>query len=155
LTIAGDGTTESERAHAERLRQQANTDLGAGRVTFTGRLNAEQIVPLLAKADLFVNLSATGSLDKAIVEAMSSGCPVVSCNDAFKTIALGSGFAECVIEPTVPSIRAALSRLAEMPLENLQLLADQQAKVARRDHTLEGLMACLTDILNAAARVRV
>ncbi|OGQ87759.1 MAG: hypothetical protein A2512_10605 [Deltaproteobacteria bacterium RIFOXYD12_FULL_56_24] len=155
LTIVGDGTTESERACAERLRQQASTDLGAGQVTFTGRLDAEQIAPLLAKADIFVNLSKTGSLDKAIVEAMASGCPVISSNDAFKTIALASGFAECVIEPTVPDLRAALSRLAEMPLENLQLLADQQAKVARRDHALEGLMARLTDILNAAARVRV
>lgn len=155
LTIVGEGTTDSERAYSETLRQQANTELGTNHVTFTGRLDAEQMVPLLANADLFVNLGATGSLDKAIVEAMASGCPVISSNDAFKAIAHASGFAECAIEPTIPDIMTALSRMATMSPESLQVLADQQANVARRDHTLEGLMTRLTAILNAAARVGV
>lgn len=154
LTIVGEGTTESERAYGERLRQQASNDFGVGCITFTGRLDAEQIAPLLADADLFVNLGATGSLDKAIVEAMASGCPVLSSNDAFRAIALDSGFASCAIEPVVSDIRAAFTRLAEMPHESLQTLAAQQASVARRDHTLDGLMARLTDILKASARVR-
>lgn len=38
------------------------------------------------KADMFVNLSETGSMDKAVLEAMASGIQVVVSNEAFKNI---------------------------------------------------------------------
>ena len=37
---------------------------------------------ILRSADLFVNMGQTGSLDKAMVEAMSAGVPVLSSNEA-------------------------------------------------------------------------
>ena len=38
------------------------------------------------EADLFVNPSSTGSLDKVVLEAMASGCLVLNCNEAYKDI---------------------------------------------------------------------
>lgn len=35
------------------------------------------------RAHVFVNLSQTGSLDKAVLEAMASGCKIVTSNEAF------------------------------------------------------------------------
>ena len=40
-------------------------------------------------ADLFVNPSSTGSLDKVVLEAMASGCLVLTCNEAYKEILAG------------------------------------------------------------------
>ncbi len=37
-------------------------------------------------ADLFVNPSSTGSLDKVVLEAMASGCLVLTCNEAYADI---------------------------------------------------------------------
>jgi glycosyltransferase involved in cell wall biosynthesis len=37
-------------------------------------------------SDLVVNLSHTGSIDKIVLEAMISGCLVLTCNEAFETI---------------------------------------------------------------------
>jgi len=153
LTVVGEGTTDSERAYAETLQHQARNALGEGLVTFTGRLDPKQIAPLLVTADVFVNLSATGSLDKAIVEAMASGCPVVSSNDAFKAIARTSGFPECAIERTKEALCAVLTRLSGMAPDNIQALANEQTRVALRDHILEGLIDRLTAILISVARV--
>jgi len=38
------------------------------------------------EANLFVNPSSTGSLDKVVLEAMASGCLVLTCNEAYKEI---------------------------------------------------------------------
>jgi len=37
-------------------------------------------------ADIFINLSDTGSIDKAVLEAMASGCLVLTSNEAFTNI---------------------------------------------------------------------
>ncbi len=151
LTVVGDATSESEARHAADLRQKART-LGTERVVFTGRLDPDEIVPLLARSDVFVNLSATGSLDKAMVEAMATGCPVISCNDAFRAIAVAEGFADCAIAGDAASIRAALDRIAAMDARERADLGARQEEIARRDHTLDGLIRRLHDILTAYAK---
>jgi glycosyltransferase involved in cell wall biosynthesis len=154
LTIIGDGTSEAEYRYATILRQQARDTLCADRVTFTGRLDPDAIVPFLAKAAVFINMSSTGSLDKAIVEAMASGCPVVSSNDAFRAIAVAEGFPECAIDHSPQALRTALERLLGMSAAEREALGRRQAEVARRDHTLDGLIRRLYDILAASARGR-
>lgn len=152
LILVGDATSDSEREYAGRLRHQAVAALGSERITLTGRLDAEAIADLMATADVFVNLGSTGSLDKAIVEAMASGCPVLSSNDAFRTIANSSGFPECAIEYGSKALREALAQLNEIGPLRRQALADLQANVARRDHALVGLIDRLYDILADTAR---
>lgn len=152
LTIIGDGTTESEYRYAETLRQQVQHTVGFDRVTFTGRLDPDAIVPFFAIADVFINLSSTGSLDKAMVEAMASGCPVVSSNDAFREIAVTEGFPGCAFEHSEQGLRFELDRLARMSVADRKALGVHQSLVAQRDHTLEGLIHRLYDILVANAR---
>lgn len=55
-------------------------------VEFIGGLPHHDTVPYLQSADLFINLSDTGSLDKAVLEAMAAGCLVLTSNTAFKSI---------------------------------------------------------------------
>jgi len=56
------------------------------KVTLTGSRTQAEIIPELQQADLFVNMSETGSLDKAVLEAMSCGTPVLTSNEAVATI---------------------------------------------------------------------
>ena len=51
-------------------------------ITFVGPVSNEKILPYLHGADLFVNMGQTGSLDKAILEAMAVGLPILTCNEA-------------------------------------------------------------------------
>ena len=155
LTVIGDATNDGERDYADRLRRSAVKHFTARQIVFTGRIAPEMIAPQLAEADIFVNLGTTGSLDKAIVEAMASGCLVISCNDAFRTIAKTEGFSACVIDcDSVAAVRDALSRVMALNDLERQKLADTQAYVARRDHTLDGLIDNLTDVLLETATGR-
>lgn len=54
----------------------------SGIIHFLGPIANKDIVYYLQSADLFVNMSHTGSLDKAILEAMASGLPILTCNEA-------------------------------------------------------------------------
>jgi len=40
----------------------------------------------LSQADLFINVSRTGSIDKAVLEAMALNIPVLTSNEAFKEL---------------------------------------------------------------------
>lgn len=51
-------------------------------VSFNGPLSNRDVIKQLQRADLFVNTSRTGSLDKAMLEAMSSGLPTLTSNEA-------------------------------------------------------------------------
>jgi hypothetical protein len=84
-----------------------------------------------------------------MVEAMARGCPVVSSNDAFRAIAKAEGFSDCAIEHAEEALLLELSRQAKMGIEERNMLSVRQAEVAHRDHTLDGLISRLNDVLIA------
>lgn len=53
-------------------------------VSFEGSKSQDQLVEYYNHSDIFLNFSNTGSLDKAVLEAMSCGLKVVTTNEAFK-----------------------------------------------------------------------
>lgn len=53
-------------------------------VDFTGPIPYQKLLLYYQNADLFVNLSKTGSIDKAVLEAMSCNLPILTANEAFK-----------------------------------------------------------------------
>lgn len=72
LTIAGSGPER------EQLEQLA-ADLGiADAVTFTGRIDNDQMTALYASADVMLNPSTIDNMPISILEAFASGVPVVS-----------------------------------------------------------------------------
>lgn len=52
-------------------------------VKFMGGVPYKDIVREYQKSNLFLNFSVTGSVDKAVLEAMSSGADVLTANEAF------------------------------------------------------------------------
>jgi glycosyltransferase involved in cell wall biosynthesis len=86
VELLGGAHSESERAHLESLRSRA-TSLGLGeRVRFVPGLPHAEIVPTYQRATLFATASATGSLDKAALEAAACGLPPIVCNPAFRAL---------------------------------------------------------------------
>ena len=55
-------------------------------IHFLGDMTNVEILPYLQGSNLFVNMSHTGSLDKAVLEAMAVGLPILTCNEALKEI---------------------------------------------------------------------
>lgn len=55
-------------------------------VEFLGGMPNNEMPEYYQEADLFISLSHTGSIDKAVLEAMASEKPVLTCNEAFLNI---------------------------------------------------------------------
>ena len=55
-------------------------------ISFIGSIPNKDVANYLQSADLFVNMSHTGGLDKAVLEAMACGIPVITCNETFENI---------------------------------------------------------------------
>lgn len=112
LTIAGSGP------EAQRLRDLA-AQLGlAGRVSFAGRLDREQMAELYRQADVMINPSLADNMPNSVLEAMASGVPVVSTNVGGVPYIVEDGVTALLVEPGSPEAMAdALLRLAgEQPL---------------------------------------
>lgn len=110
-------------------------------VIFYGNIPNHQVPQFLSSADLFVNTSYTGSLDKAILEAMAMALPVISCNEAmlevlgdhkdFLTFKKGDS-----IELTKKIIQ-----IMDLDQKNLQSLGLELRKLVVNHHNLTNLIS--------------
>lgn len=83
VQIVGEPGLESQQDYLEKLRQMTeNKELG-DEIKFFGPVPYSRILPYYQNCDLFVNLSGTGSLDKAVLEAMACRKLVLTSNEAF------------------------------------------------------------------------
>jgi len=150
VDVIGAPTNELERSHETELKAQAER-LGLP-VTFHGRMNQGEIAAVLARTDVFVSMSATGSLDKATLEAMASGCMVVSCNDSFVAMARSAGLGICEVTRDATALADRLVDLSCLPQAELASLGRRLREIARSEHSLDGLMERLCAILSAHGR---
>lgn len=106
--IIGDPVTDSDKAYLQYL-EKKRLALGVQDIIdFLPGIEFARIHTVYQEGDMFVNCSDTDSLDKSILEAMSSGLPVVTSNVALQD----------VVDP-------AMSQLLLTPKGNPQLLADR------------------------------
>ena len=83
--IIGGPLTEDDREYMSTLRSEVTQRGLNADVEWVGSVPHHAILPFFAKADLFVNMSETGSLDKAVLEAMASGVPVLTSNPGLES----------------------------------------------------------------------
>jgi len=86
LSIVGSPVTRRDERYQDELwdkLEELNLSSFAG---FIGAKASREIPAVLASTDVFLHASDTGSLDKAMLEAMAAGCVVISSNDAAKPI---------------------------------------------------------------------
>lgn len=79
LHIVGDAITQQDKYYFEAIRANIPKHLKE-RIVFRGAISFGVLPALYATMDLAVNLSDTGSLDKAILEPMAMGVPVITSN---------------------------------------------------------------------------
>lgn len=86
LTIVGGPLTPGDHAYAEKIqalvREKGLTDC----IRFEGERSYSAVPSLLRGYDMFLNCSRTGSLDKAVLEAMACGLTVITSNEGYRTI---------------------------------------------------------------------
>jgi len=83
IKLAGRPMLEKDKVYFEELKKLIKEKNLEDKIIFIGSVPYKDIADFYRSGDLFVNLSETGSLDKAVLEAMSSGLPVLTSNEAY------------------------------------------------------------------------
>ena len=138
LRIAGPPLYPSDVAHAETLRERARALGIAERVDFLGAVPYEGMPAEYRGAWVLAHTSATGSLDKVVLEAMACGTPVISTAPSSRT-AFGS-LAETLWCPDdrPAGIASALARALDWAPAQREEVGARARAVVQREHSLEG-----------------
>ncbi len=86
FTIAGAPATDSDIEYEKQVHHIVANSSYSNNIHFIGAVAHKDVPSLLVKNDVFLNLSETGSMDKAVLEALATGIPVVTTNIAFRDL---------------------------------------------------------------------
>jgi glycosyltransferase involved in cell wall biosynthesis len=110
-------------------------------INFLGPLPSSRIIECLRPADLFVNTSHTGSLDKAILEAMACGVLVLTCNEAM--IDVLEGYREKLMFPgyDVEVLADKIEMIYKMKNEEKAVISEDLRKIVLKNNNLPVLIS--------------
>ena len=131
IKIAGKPILENDKKYFEKLKEKIREKNLGGIIEFVGPMPNKDIAKFYQNGDLFVNFSDTGSLDKAILEAMACGLKVLTSNEAFKNIVPKESFTS----NNPQEIAEKIEKLAETEHINTANFAEYVAK----NHGLDNL----------------
>jgi glycosyltransferase involved in cell wall biosynthesis len=86
LSVVGGPLLPRDFSYLETLKTFVREKGLGDRVTFFGPRPYPEIPAVYRDHDIFLSMSGTGSLDKAILEAMASGLTVITGNEAFRDL---------------------------------------------------------------------
>ena len=148
ITFVGDVTSPTAREYHTVLQERARV-LGISEyVTFLGGVSHRAIGQYLQDADVFVNPSETGSLDKAGLEALAAGVSLITCNEAYRGV-LGvykerlmfrAGDADDLAEKIIALHRAP----------DRQDMIDMLTEVVEREHNLSALIPRICAVIKGS-----
>lgn len=86
IEVVGGPITDRDRQYDEEFQAAIAASNLEKYIHRLGPKSQQELIPLLRNADVLVNLSDTGSLDKVVLEAMAMAKIPLTCNEAFKDI---------------------------------------------------------------------
>lgn len=118
-------------------------------IEFKGVVPNYDILPILQSADLFVNMGQTGSLDKAILEAMSCGVIVLTCNEALAGV-LGD-YAKLLMYPKKDYLQLAekIKMIMAMSHEERDIISNALRKIVVDNHNIHDLIRKISGSLGS------
>ncbi len=130
--IAGGPATKSDEVYFEKLKSLVRQKNLQNHVFFEGPIPYPQIADFYRSGDIFVNLSETGSVDKAVLEAMACGLSIITSNEAFRGI-LPERYFLTEIKPQMLAEFIKKISAEKRPILELR-------EIVVRNHSLKGLI---------------
>lgn len=86
LSLIGGTTRAEEDEYKNKIEKFIQANDLQEQITLTGPIPNRKLLPFYHHADLALNLCPTGGMDKAVLEALACGVPVVIINTAFESV---------------------------------------------------------------------
>lgn len=145
LSIVGGPLLARDYSYLESLKHLIAEKNLFSHIHFLGSVGYSHIPAILQQHDIFVNVSGTGSLDKAVFEAMSVGLSVLTANEAYRSVVPDAYF----LEYTNPEFLA--ERIKQLESEQRPNMALRQIVLNR--HSLDTTIAKLLSLLKDTTMV--
>lgn len=140
LDIIGGIDSSKYQDYLVNLKQRVKEEGLEGVVNFIGPVPNKDIANYLHDADVFVNTSQTGSLDKAILEAMACGLVVFSSNDSAMNV-FGEYQNKLFFKPKDElDLAQKISEVIVSSEEERKKIGLGLSEIVGRDHNLEKLI---------------
>lgn len=138
--IAGGAGLPEQETYLAKLKALAAELAIPEKIRFVGPVPNARIIEYLREADCFANTSNTGSLDKAMAEAMATGLPTVSSNIAMREV-FGS-LSECLMfgAGDDKGLAGQLSAIMEMSAKERNELGTRLREIVVREHNLRSFV---------------
>jgi glycosyltransferase involved in cell wall biosynthesis len=143
LHIIGSPASSGDVVLRDRLQAEYST---IPAIHFVGFKSPAEIADIYRRCSIFVNLSETGSLDKANLEAAAAGLIVVTSNAAFRSFVLERGLFAGALLSSAGDL-ASLLRDIQSRLEWYRIEHAAIAVAVREAHALDGLIGRLGRVL--------
>ena len=144
FTIVGAPTTAVEESYKHLLQKEIDQRPYKAKIHMTGAVSHIALPKLLNNQDLFLNFSTTGNMDKAALEALAVGVPVLTTNGAFKELL--SPFGLYVREKDYTVLADAVDTIMNRP-DRAAVVATLRNKVVEQ-HSLTKLIPKIVGFLN-------
>ncbi|MBI2121757.1 MAG: glycosyltransferase family 4 protein [Candidatus Sungbacteria bacterium] len=141
LSIVGGPMLARDKEYLESLKKMVEGKGLVSYVSFYGPRPYAELPEILREHDMFLNTSGTGSLDKAILDAMSSGLTVITSNEAYRNILPPQYFLE---EPNPALLAERIRTLGDENRPNLAL-----REIVVRNHNLSQTIARIVSALSS------
>jgi len=102
----------------------------------------DRIAEVYGNAEAFVNLSQTGSVDKAVLEAMACGCVAVTSNEAF--FKMLQGYSQiCLVARNSRELAERILWLKKLEPADRAVITEKLRAIVVKDHSLDNLAATI------------
>ena len=144
LRIIGSVGTPKQRTYEEKLIEYVKDNDLSDIVSFLGAVSHLEIPHHLRDANLFVNLSDTGSVDKAILEAMACGVPTLTSNEAHRAL-LGAYATLLFVENDPKAIASAIEQVLHTDTTPVRTFL---RNTVEKDHSLTHTITTISKTLS-------
>ena len=154
LRLYGPEHAEGDTRYAASLRRLVEERSLGDRVKFEGPVPFHEIQSAYHAGSIFLNLSDTGSIDKAILESMAAGCIPISQNASFASLAREHGLGELAVTPDAADVADRIQQILEAAPAERERLRAQLREIVVDEHSLDRLTGVLAGHLSEMSEQR-
>jgi glycosyltransferase involved in cell wall biosynthesis len=143
VTVAGP-VAPADAAYRQELGRRVDAAGLAEVFRFPGPIARADLPALLQASSAAANLTVRGGFDKAALEAMSCGIPLVTTNASFRPLLEEAGAPELLAPADAEGLAATLARVAALPVGERAAIGRRLRAVVVDHHSLDRLTERLT-----------
>lgn len=147
VKIIGEPITDNDKIYFDLIRKNIKYKKLDNVIHFIGPVSNYEIVNYLRNSKLFLHMSQTGSLDKAILEAMACGVLVISNNDSVKNDLL-SNYHNLFCYENVEDLTTKIKNIINMDEDLYKKYREKLRNIVVEKHNLKVLINNIINKIN-------